>query len=817
MADIKNRINNFFEKAGTYFFENRIKTLIFILILAGLAFQTFKNLKLDVTIEGFLKKNDPVLVDYSKFREDFVNDEIIVIEVEAREVFEKNFLVKFKKLHDELESEIPYLDDITSIINVRNTRGEKDELIVEDLFENFPRTDKEILSLKEKASSNPLYENLVISEDLKKTAIVLRLFSYSPKDETDFMSSFESSESMESQSEKTRLTMGESGEAVEKAIEIINKYKGKNFNIYISGTAAVDHFLVKLIPKDSQKFLYLAYLTVIILLGVVFRRFSGVFIPFIIVSLTLIFTLALFSVFNVAIKHPTQTLPSFLLAVSVCYSVHILALFYYNLDGGKSRKESIVEAMGHSGTAILLTGITTAVGFLSFSGSDDAPVSELGTFAGAGVFIAVFLTFILIPSLVSFIPEKKKHRKAVKKVPVLDILLMKIAKISTGRPVLILSLAFAVTGISVLGFRLVEFSHNTLEWIPATAVIRTDTEKIDKDLKGTVSMEIIIDTGKENGLYNPALLNKIAEAASEIENISTKKVATGKAWSLTEIVKETNKALHGNNQEFYKIPDSRELCAQELFLFSNSGSDDLEDFTDSGFSKARVSVKLPFEDAVAYHEYIKKVEALLEAEFPDVSVTATGLIMIYARVIATTIQGMKISYAIAITAVTFFMILLMGNLRLGLISMIPNLFPIVIIIGIAGYLSVPFSLFIMLIGNIIIGLAVDDTIHFMHNFKKYQDLGNTCEEAVEKTLLTAGRAMLLTSMILSGAFFIYLFASLNNLKDFGILAGLAILLALIADFFITPALLKVVYGQSMAKRERTEKLKKSFIKELQEN
>lgn len=787
--------NNLFKTAGLMCYTHRFKTLAICLLLTLLAFQSFPRLRMDVSIEGFLKPDDPVLAAYNRFRADFDNDELIVVGIEGDRVFDPAFLEKLNRLHHELEENVPYVDEITSLINVRNTRGQGDTLIVEDLFEQFPGTGPELDTLKRRTAQNRLYKNLVISEDMRTTAIVIRLLSFSPGNTGDIMQEFENT-GLPGQNldHRKKLTVAESGAAVEKARNIVQAYQSGDFRVFLSGAAAVDHFLVTIIPKDTKKFMMLAYLTVIVLLGLIFRRVSGILIPVAVVSLTLIFTLALFALSGVTIKLPTQTLPSFLLAVSVCYSVHILALFHYRRDRGEPRKQALGRALSHSGKAIVLTGITTAAGLLSFSGSKNAPISELGLFAGSGVCIAVLLTFILVPALVSFIPEKKTvgHTRP----SALDRLLTGIAAFATGHYRLVLATAFLVLLVCAAGISQIRFSHNTLKWLPETAAIRMDTEYLDRHLKGTVSMEVIIDTQKENGLYDPALLRRMDAVSQEIQDLSTDRVATGKAWSLVEIIKETNQALHGNDPSRYTIPDSRDLLVQELFLFSNSGSDDLEDFTDSGFSKARISVKLPFVDAIAYHGYIQKVDALLKKEFPGISVTTTGLVMIYARVIANTISDMKISYAVAVCAVTLMMIFLIGNIRMGLISMIPNLFPIIVVIGVAGFLQVPFSLFIMLIGNIVIGLAVDDTIHFMHNFNTCFQQGLSCKQSVENTLLTSGRAMLLTTLILCSAFFIYLFSSLNHLNHFGILAGLAVIFALVADFFVTPALMTYFYGRT---------------------
>jgi uncharacterized protein len=795
MNTTQQKTDLFFRKAGLWFYDHRLIILLACIVLTALALQTLKNLRMDVSIEGYLKKEDPILANYHQFRKDFDNDELIVVGVETDKPFDLNFLRKLEDLHDALAAQVPYIDDITSLVNVRNTRGENDTLIVEDLLERFPATPREAEALKQRTAENEFYKNLVISQDLKTTAVVIRLLSFSPQTADDLMQEFGASPVTGKNLKK--LSVKETGQAVEKVRDIIKEYRSEDFRTYLSGTAAVDHYLITIIPVDTKKFMKLAYLAVIILLALIFRRISGVVIPVVIVSLILVFTLALFPATGVPVKHPTQTLPSFLLAVSICYSIHILALFYYYVDKGIGNRRAVGDAMAHSGKAILLTGITTAAGLFSFAGSRNAPIGDLGFFAGSGVFIAFLLTLILLPCLISFVPERKRRRKT--STPLLDRVLIKIAVFSTRNAPWILACSALLLVPCIAGFSLIKFSHNTLKWLPKSAAIRTDTQHLDDRLKGTISMEIIIDTGRENGLYDPGLMKRIDGVTRKLNSLSTQKVATGKAWSITEIVKETNKALHNNDDAMYRIPDNRDLLIQELFLFSNSGSDDLEDFTDSLFSKARISVKLPFTDAIAYHEYIRKVNGLLNEEFPDVSVTSTGLIMIYAQVIANAISDMKLSYIIALSAITVLMILLTGDIRIGFISMIPNLFPVIFVIGIAGFLKVPFSLFIMLIGNIVMGLAVDDTIHFIHNFKTYYLQGNGCQKAVEKTFLTTGRAMLLTSMILCSAFFIYLFSSLYHLKDFGMLAGLAVLLALAADFFVTSALMTVFYSRPAAK------------------
>jgi len=269
-------------------------------------------------------------------------------------------------------------------------------------------------------------------------------------------------------------------------------------------------------------------------------------------------------------------------------------------------------------------------------------------------------------------------------------------------------------------------------------------------------------------------------------------VFAGKAWSLTTILKEINQALHQNRSVYYSIPKDRKLVAQEFLLFENSGSDDLEDVVDSQFSMARFTIKVPFKDAVQYGSFIKAVETYFEKNFPEAQVTITGMMALFFRTIHNVIISMAKSYGIALVVISAMMILLIGRIRIGLLSMIPNIAPILFMLGVIGTFSLPMDLFTMMVASIAIGLAVDDTIHFMHNFRRYYEISNDPKAAVFETLNTTGRAMLVTSVVLSLGFFIYAFATMQNLVNFGLLTAFTIIMALLSDYLIAPALMMVV-------------------------
>jgi len=756
---------------------------------------------IDTSTEGFLHESDPMILDYTAFRDQFGRDERIALAIKSDGIFTFENIEKLKKLHNDLKNNTPYLYDITSLINARNTIGSEDALLVEDLFEHWPKNQEELDKIKKTALANPIYKNLILNDDATFTTIILESNTYTSigLKQTDEFADFEE----ESSESRAFITDHENSQMVKKVQKIIAPYKSKNFEILLAGSPSVTDYLKSALQKDMAKFNALIILTIIVFLGLIFRRLSGVVLPLITVILAVLSTMGTMAYFGTPIKIPTQIIPSFLLAVGVGTSIHVLAIFFQYFDKYGDKKEAIAYTLKHSGVAIIMTSLTTAAGISSFMVSDVAPVGDLGLYASLGVLIALLYSLILLPVLLAIFPIKQKVLPHDEHKDRFDILLEKIAHFSqaNAKEIVIFSSVFMMLAIFTATY--VRYSHNPLTWFSKKSEIRMATETIDKELRGSINLEIIIDTKKENGLYDYELLKKLEKITKDSELIKTDTYFVGKVISIVDVLKEIHKALNENRDSYYKIAKDPNLIAQEILLFENSGSDDLEDFVDSQLSKARISYKMPWVDSVEYYDLLKNLKVYLDDTLGDeVDITITGMIPLLAQTITAAIKSAGDSYLIAFLLITFMMILLLADIKLGLISMIPNLFPIFFILAMMVTFDMPFDLFTMLVFSIILGLAVDDNVHFMHNFRRYHDReGKSVEESVKLTLMGAGRAMLITTIVLSIGFYVYLFASMGNLINFGILAGTAIIVALLSDVLLAPAIMAVLYRNEGSKNE----------------
>jgi len=786
------KVEKKFENFTYFIVKHRLKALFLtLLIIIGLA-SNLPKITFDTSTEGFLYKDDPQILMYNDFRNQFGRDEKIIVAIKTKDVFDKVFLEKLFQLHQEIEENVPHIKEVNSLKNARKTIGNKNELIVEDLFQDgIPSDAKKLQAIKDFAKTNSIYRDLYLNANTTFTTIMITTNTYTSvglENSDDLLGGFE--EDTQASDEKLEfITAPETNELIFKLESILQKYKTDNFKIYDAGSPIVTKNLQTTLMADMSKFIIYVIITIATLLFLTFRRISGVIIPLLVVILTLLATIGSMALFGYPITSMTQILPSLLLAVAIGDSIHILSIFYHKYDESGDKPFAIAYAMGHSGLAVFMTSITTAASLASFSISDIAPVAALGIFSAIGVTLALILTLIFIPIMLSIIPMKHKQHD---EDSFLDSFMIKIADFSINYYKTIAMSALSIIVISLILASQMQFSHNPLHWFKKDNQVRINTETIDKELRGSISIEVVLDTAKENGVYNPKFLNALEKVTKEIYTYKGPNYFIGKIVSINDVLKEIHMALNENKKEFYVIPQNQDLIAQEFLLFENSGSDDLEDIVDSQFSKTRLSIKAPWVDSVEYVEMIKQLQTLLDKEFKDMaSVAVTGTLPILSTTITKSIVSSIESYIIAFIVIAILMIVLIGNFKLGLLSMIPNLTPIMFAIAFMVVYNLPLDMFTILIGAIAIGMVVDDTIHYMHNFKRYYIIHNNVDEAIRRTLHSSGRAIFITSIVLSSGFLVFMFASMTNLFNFGLITGVTVLVAMIMNLTLTGALMKL--------------------------
>ena len=810
MKKIIQNIESKFEQMGRWINVHPKRVILVMLLFFAILASNLVSIEVDTSTEAFFSENDQTRITYNKFREQFGRDEIVLALIHPKNVFDIEFLEKLKSFHEDLEAEVPHLDEVQSLINVTAMRGEGGDLIIEELMADWPDEDAEVMDLKDRVLRNKFYRNFLVSEDGQYTTVVVRSNAFSDLgidlDQEGILEKgfLDEEETSFSDNEKSQLLTDEqNSEFVEAIKSVADRHRNTDFPIELGGSPVMVHDLNKAMFKDMPVFVLASLGVIAILLLLLFRRLSGLLLPILTVILSMLTALGLLGLTGIKLTIVMQILPSILITVGIGYSVHLLVIYYRHLREHGDEGDAIAFAMGHSGLAILITSLTTAGGLLSFVPVKVAPVSDLGLYGAAGIMLCVFFTLVLLPALLSVLPkvksavvEEKLHfqERSQTRISFVDRALKSCGNFAVNHPWKVIVVSTLIALISLFGATQLRFSHNPVAWLPDNHSLRNATDAINDHMKGSASIELVVERDEEDAVKDPEFMKRLDEFNRFSEGTSHNKIVVGKSSSVVDVVKEINQVLNEDREEYYRVSMDRRMIAQELLLFENGGTDDLENLVNTPYSKARVTLKTTWVDANQYSGLLSKIERKIEDMFgKEKSYVVTGLIPIMVKTITFLMEGMLISYLIAAVVITLMMIILLADFRLGLWSMIPNFFPVLVGLGVMGMLDLPLDAMSILVGSIAIGVAVDDTVHFMHNFRRYQYIHQDIHLAVEKTLTSTGRAMLLTTIVLSAGFFIFTLSSMNNLISFGLITGLAIIIALLGDILLAPAMMALIY------------------------
>lgn len=778
-------LTNLFISIGEFTYTHAKLCLAAYAIFVAILVWQLQYIRIDTTFESFLRKDDPALQRFESFRRIFGRDELITIGLEPDQVFDLDFLRTLQKLHERMEAEVPYVYEVDSLINVRNVYGKDDELIVEDLFEQFPTNQTELDHIQALVKANPVYQGTVISANGKMTALTVKLAAFIPIETGDPRHPIE----------EHNLSDAEFAQAIAKIKAILAEYPSLAGRYFIGGTIPMSVELSAAMNRDFTLFSALCMLLIAIVLFVIFRTLAAVFLPLTVMLIAMIGTISFMAIANIPLQLSTTILPSFLLAACVGASIHWLSHFYQRYQSSQEKHQAILSALEHAGLPMFFTTLTTAAGLASFATAKITPVSNLGLCGAVGAIAAFVITITLMPILVALSPIKprpvvtqgKQHQTRITRFSVWS------AELAINRPWPIIIACIGLTLASAWFLKDTRYSQNALYWFPESSPLRQSVQRIESTLGGTMVVEMLLDTGQERGIINPQLLQTLDELMHELETYNDGNVKITKVVGLPALIKETNRGVNNNQADAYVIPDDPDLIGQELLLVEMGGGKDLMRMIDGKYQKIRTTIMLPWIDAIYYSDFLNMLENKFQAKLGQYGeIWASGMTPIMARTVSAMISSMGRSYLFAITVISLMMILLLGNFKQGLVSMFPNILPITMVLAFMAVINSPLDMFSMLVGSIALGICVDDTVHFMHGFGRIYAQTGDYKQAIRDTLRISGQGMVTTSIVLAIGFSIYQLSALRNLDHFGMLTAVCVGLALLADFWLAAAIMAVM-------------------------
>ncbi|HEY9034886.1 MAG TPA: MMPL family transporter [Pseudomonadales bacterium] len=770
------------------------KTALAILLLELMVLvMQLPRLEIDTSIERFLQDDSRAILDYNAFRREFGRDEFFVVAITGEPVLTLDYLHTLKAFHEDLQRSVSFLQSVESLVNVRSIYGDGDDLIAEDLLQTMPETGQDLQQLEQRIRGKTIYYGRLINEAEDAVALLVKLVPYVPVKNADGSDGFHN------------LADAEMFHAYNEILALAEKYRpqfGDNAEIHVGGTPASGSYMSVIIQQDFTTFTVVALTMIVIVLWTLFRRLAGVIMPIVVMGIGIVSTISLMPVLGYPMQVTTSIVPSFLLAVSIGHSVHMLNGFFHHYDMGHSKKSSILYALNHVGMPVLFTSLTTAAGLITFAFSDILPIAGLGLFAALGSLLAFAITLLGLPVLLQLSPVKRKPYTGddvVKTGSLLYRFTKGCVHLSTTYPKPIVAVAVVLMTVAAFIVPNIQFSQDSLEWFEDSVPVKRAIKTIEATITGSMPVEIVIDTGEAQGVVSPEFLQRMDNWLKTLEGGQLNGIPILSVNSITNLVRETNQAFNGNSPDAYVIPDDRELIAQELLLIEMDKADDLYAYTDRQFRKTRITLIVPWADAVLFSDFLIELEQGYQRHLgDDYRMHVTGVIPIFAKMFSAMIISAAQSYLVAAVAISLMMILFLRSLVDGLLSMIPNLLPIMLVLSYMVLIGLPLDVFTVLVGSVALGLCVDDTVHFMHGFKSFYGKHGDAARAIEQTLLSTGKALMITTIVLFFGFMTYVLSGLENMDNFGLLTASCIVLAFVADFLVAPALMMLRYGKKPA-------------------
>lgn len=683
-------------------------------------------------------------------------------------------------------------EEITSLINVRRTRARADGIEVGKLFTPLPEAGA-LPGLRDTLLRDPFLVGQVLGHAGRHAAVVLR----------------------------TAHLTDTGSQAVFSAVEALcARHDAEGFRLTASGMPALNKGLNELLMVDLGRMLALSVTAMILILACLFRHPLGVLAPLGVVGLAALNTIGFMALADMPVTMLTNVLPAFLFCVGIGDSVHLISVYRDARRFGVDNDSAIIHALSTTGMPVFYTSLTTMVGLLSFKFASLEAIQQMGTAGAFGVFMAFLHTVVVLPALLTFNRTSLLGAKAGGQIDAIDRFLHVCRDFSgvSGDPGVgpaspqararrrnTLLVGLLMVGVALGGTSLLRVWHNPLSWMPDGTPARAGLEAVDAHIGGTANVQLLIDGTPERGMKDLALLQGLEQLEAHIRAYADPAVGpiVGNSFSLLNVIKETWQALHGGDPAYWRLPDTERGVADALFLFSNAGPDELSRLATIDLSRSQMSIRIKWLEATSYAGLVEHIQRGIDAYIPEGrTVQATGSVYTLVNTIRSLLGDLIRSFGTAFVIITFIMMFLLRSLKLGLIAMVPNLMPIVFIMGLMGFTSIPIDMNNLLLASISIGIAVDDTIHFLHHWRlQYLRTGNV-ERAIEMSMQHSGRAMVNTSVILMVGFFTYLGATMYNIQRFGLLVGLTALMALLIDLIFAPALLRLFYRRPAASTER---------------
>jgi len=756
-------------RIARFILKYRFTVLTVIVGLTALFMSQAVHMRFAQNLKDDLPKDDEEIIFLEKFHNQFSSSELMVLTVGGRRVFHYDVLSYIDRL-TRLISGVHDIKDVISITNVYEIVGTPEGFEVKPFIEQIPRDTRELKQLERRALKNPEWVRDLISPD--GTAAAINISIELLRDDATFRF-----------------------KVVRDIEHILNSNPPPDgLEIHFTGISTFGIEAINTMKRDMKEFAWLTPIIVMLALFFAFRNLRGVIVPHAVLFASVVWVLGIFMWRGNSISMITTMLPTLIGVICLSDVIHVITRYYEESYRSRDKKQVLENTLAHMIEPCLLTSTTTAVGFGSLATSRLMQVRLFGYYSALGIMLAYILAITLTPIILSFLPLPRPGLQKRYQSGALTKVLHFIEDFVERDRFLIFGVTIICVALAVIGMFRIRVETRLSEFLPQDSPSVVGLRYLGEKFAGVSSLEMTL-SGPPDMFKDPEAL----EQTEKLQNFLESLPEIDKVYSFANFVKKFHKAMNEDKPEFYSIPDSRDLIAQYLLLFSMTGREDLLGaFINYDYSWTRISARIKSMGSKGHLELLRKVEKWADENLPksidgkSLKFQTTGIVKLYAVITTALVRSQLQSLGLAAIAIALLMIIHMRSLRIGMTSMIPNLIPIVITLGFMGWLDIPLNVATVMISCIALGIAVDDTIHYLARYKHEvrSDSQRQIAPAMRRTMLNTGRAIIFTTVVIAGGFFVLSFSSFLTNRAFGILTGITMITALLADLFLLPVLVK---------------------------
>ncbi len=761
-----------------------------VMLIVGLSSFGLPKLYFDNTTNSFFKKGDPTLEKYERFLKKFDTDEYIVILLDAPQTWNTEYFQFIRNLENEIAA-LPNVKRVTSIANAEYIHNVDGDLVVDEFIPQGQLDEKTLADKKTYALQQKFFKSALVNGDGSKITILLETTSIAGEI-----------------SHKIALTQAMT--ALEQRPEL------QKLHFQFAGAPVLDSLVLQVVTRESALFGLLVFALLAIGFYLVFRSAMGVILPLGIASLANLAAFGIMGTMDAPIGILSSIIPSFLLSVGTASSVFLLTEIYGSIVKGKTVEEALFHTMATAAIPCLLSAITTAGALLAFSFSDVRAVMNVGLTMGIGLLISIVFTLILVPVAFSFVKQlktsEKRNQIILERVGGLE----KISEFVISHYRRILPVFVIAAALASWGFLQLNVDYYYLGMFKPESSIRTATAAIDKEFGNASAIEIVLQSKNAGDIKEPAVMQFIEKLGAAAESYDRAPV---KSYSIVDIVKDVNKALHEGNPDFYKLPLTRDGIAQSILLFEMGGGTELNRLIADDYATARLTLYIPNLSVVQNRDIVNYLNQYMTAQIGashdplirNLKVEVTGLVALWETINNYLADSQIKSMLIAMLIVGVVMTGLFRSILLGIFMTLSNMFVVICVLGVMGWQGIALDPYTILIGAIALGILDDDTIHFVKNFQYEYNLTGCAKTAIKHTFRSSGQAIFYTTTVMTLAFLVYTLSEMASLNLFGLVTSMTIALGMIVEFLLTPSLLLLFHeGRPKLSKLEVDALPKSL-------